>query len=272
MKNRKLARTSTLSLALLQFALPVGGLAVKLQPQKMANQTMTNQTITRSSIKQSPLACNGTALNAQQRQRILVLLNQFHTNHREVRELTNGYSVRLSEDGSTIRDAAEYITLERLCCPFFDFALQARHEGGPVWLTLTGRQGVKEFARIEFQLQQSPGNNASPYSEKQSPLVCNDSALTQAQREHLAGLLKEFRAAKEETREFPDGYALRLPSSSQMIQDIAEYMSIVRLCSPYFETTLRVECEGGPAWLEVRGREGVKKLVKIELDLPQEHS
>jgi len=28
-----------------------------------------------------------------------------------------------------------------------------------------------------------------------------------------------------------------------------------------------VECEGGPAWLELRGREGVKNIVKTELGI-----
>src|SRR5262245_58164833 len=260
MKNRKLTRAGILSLTLLQFVLPAKGLAVNTQDQGKANQSMT-----RSNIRQSPLACNATALDARQRERIRVLLNKFHADHSEVRELSNGYSVRLSGDGSTIRDVAEYITLERLCCPFFDFALQARRESGPVWLTLTGRQGVKEFARIEFQLQQGSTSNALPASENQSPLACNDGALTAAQRKLLVGLLKEFRAAKQEIREFADGYAIQLPVSAGMIRDIADYMSIVRICSPYFETTLQIECEGGPVWLELRGREGVKELVKSEL-------
>src|SRR5262245_44497046 len=145
MENSNMARMSTLSLVLLQLALPAGGPAAKAQPQGRANQTMNG-----NNIRQSRLACNAAALDTQKKQRIRVLLSRCHADQREIRELSNGYSVRLSGDGSTIRDVAEYITLERLCCPFFDFALQAQRERGPVWLTLTGRQGVKEFARIEF--------------------------------------------------------------------------------------------------------------------------
>jgi hypothetical protein len=43
----------------------------------------------------------------------------------------------------------EFISLERLCCPFLGFALEVEPESGPVWLRLTGREGVKAFVREE---------------------------------------------------------------------------------------------------------------------------
>jgi len=45
--------------------------------------------------------------------------------------------------------AAEFISLERLCCPFLRFSLEVEPEGGPIWLRLTGREGVKAFIREE---------------------------------------------------------------------------------------------------------------------------
>jgi len=39
---------------------------------------------------------------------------------------------------------------ERRCCPFFDLSLRLDREGGPMWLELTGREGVKEFIKAEF--------------------------------------------------------------------------------------------------------------------------
>ena len=222
-------------------------------------------------VGQSPLACNVSALNPGQRLRIRALLDEFHAGRKEVRELPNGYSVRLPTDGSAIRDAAEYITLERLCCPFFDFALKAEREGGPVWLTLTGREGVKEFARLEFGLNTDLHSDmysaATTAPVTESPLVCNDRALNPTQFGRLGALIKGFRAAKQEVRESADGYAIRLPVSAEHIQDIAEYMSLVRLCSPYFETTLLVECERGPVWLKLGGRQGVKEHLRTELSM-----
>jgi hypothetical protein len=261
MNGHNLAIAMILASALLQGVLPAAGLSVGADSPGTGYQNMKS-----NNVRQSPLACNARALNSQQRLRIRALLDEIHAASKQVRELSNGYSVLLPAE--TIRDAAEYITLERLCCPFFDFALEAEREGGPVWLTLTGREGVKQLARLEFGLKQDlhPGMDSAstPATAAASPLVCNDGALNPAQLERLVALVKELRAAKQEAREFADGYAIRLPDSPGSILDSAEFMSIVRLCSPYFETTLLVECEGGPAWLKIAGREGVKSLVKTE--------
>ncbi len=45
--------------------------------------------------------------------------------------------------------AAEFISLEKLCCPFLSLEIEVEAEGGPVWLRLTGREGVKAFIREE---------------------------------------------------------------------------------------------------------------------------
>ena len=219
--------------------------------------------------RESPLACNALALNQQQRKRIHELLDGFKVRIEGVDELSDGYSMRFSNAPSNIAELGEYIGLERLCCPFFDFAIKADRERGAVHISLTGRNGVKEFARAEFDVgnvsQDRDGEDAS--SRAPSPLICNDRALTSGQLQRLTSLLREFRAAKSSVRELPDGYAISLPADERFIQDVAEYMVIVRLCSPYFETTLSVEREGGPVWLSVTGRDGVKRLAKTELGL-----
>lgn len=68
----------------------------------------------------------------------------------EIRELADGYEFRLADDSSAITTAAEFISLERLCCPFLNFGLEIKAEGGPVWLRLRGREGVKAFIREEI--------------------------------------------------------------------------------------------------------------------------
>jgi hypothetical protein len=49
----------------------------------------------------------------------------------------------------TYQLVAEWAAGERVCCPFFDIDLQAEREGGPLWLRLTGRDGVKQFIEAE---------------------------------------------------------------------------------------------------------------------------
>jgi hypothetical protein len=92
------------------------------------------------------------ALSDEQRKRILVLIKQIRASGQEVRELRDGYALRLPAESATVRDVAEYITLERMCCPFFRFEMEVEQEGGPMWLRLTGREGVKEFTKLELGL------------------------------------------------------------------------------------------------------------------------
>lgn len=67
-----------------------------------------------------------------------------------VRELPNGYAFRLPNEPDVLLKAAEFVSLERLCCPFFGFVLEVEPEGGAVWLGLTGREGVKPFILAEI--------------------------------------------------------------------------------------------------------------------------
>jgi hypothetical protein len=38
---------------------------------------------------------------------------------------------------------------ERACCPFFDIDMRLEREGGSFWLSLTGREGVKQFIQVD---------------------------------------------------------------------------------------------------------------------------
>ena len=101
---------------------------------------------------ESPLICDLTAMDAEQRERYRVVAQHLHGTVQEVRELSDGYALRFSVEPSTVLLAAEFITLERLCCPFLALALEVECERGPLWLKLTGREGVKPFLRAELGL------------------------------------------------------------------------------------------------------------------------
>ena len=68
---------------------------------------------------------------------------------RSVRELPNGYELELPNDAATLRLAADWAAGERVCCPFFDIELRLEREGGPLWLRLSGRDGVKQILEAE---------------------------------------------------------------------------------------------------------------------------
>ncbi|SRR6266403_2935780 len=88
-------------------------------------------------------ACElGVFDNASQR-RHAELQGRFAGAIEEIRELPDGYAFRLTADAEAFVGAAEWITLDRLCCPFMTFHLEWK--GGESWLSLTGGTGVKEM-------------------------------------------------------------------------------------------------------------------------------
>ena len=99
-----------------------------------------------------PIACNMNAFTPEQRQRHTEVSSQLKRATEEVKELSNGYAFRYRTDENTWMKAAEYVDLERRCCPFFAFALEREPESGTVWLKLTGQKGVKAFLAEQFQL------------------------------------------------------------------------------------------------------------------------
>ena len=62
----------------------------------------------------------------------------------------DGYAFELPNESDDLLTVSEFTVKERLCCPFFDFALEIEREGGPMWLCLKGRDGVKLFIMAEI--------------------------------------------------------------------------------------------------------------------------
>ena len=116
----------------------------------MNNERVTDLTDATLEENESPIACDLSGLDTHQRRRYETLIAEMGTAVQEVRELPDGYAIRIPSEGSIFLAIAEWITLERLCCPFLRFVLEIDSEGGPTWLRLTGREGVKEFLRAEL--------------------------------------------------------------------------------------------------------------------------
>jgi hypothetical protein len=91
------------------------------------------------------LACDFTVMDTEQRERYRMLRRRLSKELHEARELEDGYAFRHSSEADVLMAVAEYVTLERLCCPFFDFAIEVGRDGGEVWLKMTGGQEVKRI-------------------------------------------------------------------------------------------------------------------------------
>lgn len=101
---------------------------------------------------ESPFACDRSALNPEQRKRHFDDLGpKLRTLVRGVRELSDGYEFQFPGDPRTFQLIAEWTPGEHLCCPFFDIGLRLDREGGATWIRLTGRPGIKNFIRTDFE-------------------------------------------------------------------------------------------------------------------------
>ena len=132
-----------LAVGLSQFFLT----ACSAQKAGMKDGKPDMQTITEND---TPFACNMSALKTDEKKRVLELLENLKTRRQEIKELPDGFAFRYSTDNEIIKNTAEFIALERLCCPFFEFDLTVEKENGATWLQLSGREGVKDFIKIEF--------------------------------------------------------------------------------------------------------------------------
>ena len=104
------------------------------------------------------IACNLEAFTQAQRKLHRKLSEKVLTAFQEVKELGNGYAFRFPDDALLLQKINEWITLERLCCPFLNFKLEPlvlqsglSNTNNSVWLHLTGGEGVKQFLRSYTQ-------------------------------------------------------------------------------------------------------------------------
>jgi hypothetical protein len=91
------------------------------------------------------------------------------------------------------------------------------------------------------------------------PIACNLHVFTPDERiAHEANVETVFSAITE-TRELPDGYALKLPIG--MLMQVAQFIDKERLCCPFFHFTIDVAPESTDLWLHLTGSEDVKAFI-----------
>ena len=95
------------------------------------------------------IACQLNSLDAAQRARQKELLGIVRGKIQRTIELPNGFSVQMPNDHATFLEVAEWVSLERRCCGFAEFALEMRLDD-TVWVTVTGRPGAKEVLAAEM--------------------------------------------------------------------------------------------------------------------------
>jgi hypothetical protein len=94
------------------------------------------------------LACDLTAIPSSVREEHVITAPQLFAAAQEVQELPNGYAIRFLNEPGRFMAITKFIENERLCCPFFNFGLELEPSNGPLWLRLTGGEGVKDMLQI----------------------------------------------------------------------------------------------------------------------------
>src|SRR5713101_3901839 len=117
----------------------------------------------------SAIACDFNAFTLRQRKNHELLSKELLSGCRETRAVRNGYSFRFLGETSLYLKVARWITLEKLCCPFFTFNLSLAGQDGSVWLRITGPRGVKQLLKNYFRQRsdQLIKINLSPYQRSE---------------------------------------------------------------------------------------------------------
>jgi len=97
------------------------------------------------------LACDLAALPPGGRRRLKELSEKLFRSVDELREMPEGFDLGFSEgSGQTIEELAEFIALDRLCCPFIRHGLIHEPYERGVWLHLSGATGVKDIIKSDL--------------------------------------------------------------------------------------------------------------------------
>jgi hypothetical protein len=99
-------------------------------------------------MTESGFCCDMEAMTPEERGRYEILRGKIETAVISVVELPDGYGLRLRDGGISAEELVEWIGFEQKCCPFF--MLTASEQAGSLILLITGRTGVKDFIRAEF--------------------------------------------------------------------------------------------------------------------------
>jgi hypothetical protein len=150
--NSKLARV--VRAGIYAVCIAAGGAAGLFVHQLSLNaqQKISTSTSAGPSAEVTGFYCNLKAFTPTERTRHEQLSKNLREARIEIKELSNGFAFGLRADAVSLADLAEWVSGERKCCPFFDFGIHFDGDGGPLWLELKGKDGVKQFVRSEFAL------------------------------------------------------------------------------------------------------------------------
>jgi hypothetical protein len=181
----------------------------------------------------------------------------------ETRELPNGYAFCLEGSETLITTVAEWVSYESRCCPFFNFEIALHRNHGPLWLTIWGGEGVKEFVN-NLTLMKAPcateKRTAPIVQARAGSTCCNTNRFTGTQKDRYTALNAKVNNARIETKDLPDGYTCRLRDGEVSLPELAEWLLLERLCCPFLEFGIKVEQDSGALWVKLCGLSNAENM------------
>ena len=96
------------------------------------------------------VACEPAALTRDELQRHLATSMELFAATDEIRGLPDGWAVRMPDTPDTFSKLADFLMLNRLCCPQLRQRIVVEPRWGPIWLELTGPEGTKPALAAEL--------------------------------------------------------------------------------------------------------------------------
>jgi len=99
----------------------------------------------------------------------------------------------------------------------------------------------------------------------QSVFACNLKAFQTEERKIHGRLTEQLRSAAVARRELPDGFSFQMDPGKISIAQVAAWTALERKCCPFFDYEIELHCEENTLWFTLKGREGVKKFIEMEV-------
>lgn len=105
---------------------------------------MKTDSMTETAEKHLPIAC---ILPGEEQSSRAEEGTQLFESVQQIKELPDGFTFSFPGENECVDKVLEFVRAERACCPFFTFELTFEPGQGPIWLTLRGPEGTKDFIK-----------------------------------------------------------------------------------------------------------------------------
>ncbi len=104
---------------------------------------------------------------------------------------------------------------------------------------------------------------AGPAANGRAQIACK--LTDEEQQKRREELSRKLFSGRERTNELEDGYEFVFPGGAEWAEELVRFVVLERECCPFFTFELIFEQEGGPISLRMRGPEGTKDFIGVEL-------